>query len=192
MLSPIELMNKYFECIFEVELCEIEQADASSDIQKEIANTRLEGAKEALEQITKKVSKRIDVYDYITIKIKEETSSFKARMDELKNEITRIKTRSDSRTNSWKRLENQIKSFIKITGKLNKSGNPFIKTNTATYTIIERAGAIDIKDYNAIPDIYIKEIPREDRVDKAALKKYVKENKPEWADILQTEILVRR
>ena len=132
-------------------------------------------AKEKLEtldyQITKEVS-RLDNYVMVMRARKAKLEEYKAQLQSGIKSLDSRMTKLDS-AEKWI-MENTLPKLVNRKGTLE---TPFKK-----YTIYESDGELIINDQSKIPGEFIT-TKIDQVVNKVALKKYVKENTPDWAEV---------
>lgn len=102
-------------------------------------------------------------------------------VDSLDKEIKRLTERKNTVKNNIISIKKNLENAMIVTGKRK------FKTLLFNFGIQKNPAALIIDDESQIPQEYL--VPQEPKVDKAAIKDYLKENEVEWAHLTQTESL---
>lgn len=102
-------------------------------------------------------------------------------VDSLDKEIKRLTGRKNTAKNNIVSIKNNLENAMLVTGKTK------FKTLLFNFGIQKNPASVVIDDESQIPQEYL--VPQEPKVDKAAIKDYLKENEVEWAHLSQTESL---
>ena len=102
-------------------------------------------------------------------------------VDSLDKEIKRLTGRKNTVKNNIVSIKNNLENAMLVTGKTK------FKTLLFNFGIQKNPASVVIDDESQIPQEYL--VPQEPKVDKAAIKDYLKENEVEWAHLSQTESL---
>lgn len=108
-------------------------------------------------------------------------NSLNADVNAIDKEIKRLTERKDMISNNAKRIKESLERAMIETGKTR------FKTALFGFGIQKNPPSVVIDDETAVPDAYY--IPQEPKFDKAAIKKFLKENKVPWAHLQWTESL---
>ena len=132
-------------------------------------------AQEKLANIEYQITKEVNKLDFWIGSIKQRTTSLESLKLQFKEAITQLDKKIKANENTIKWIEeNTLPKLVNSKGKLD--------TGFRKYTIYEAEGELVVSDQSKIPEEFIK-TKIEQSLDKVALKKYVKENQPEWATI---------
>lgn len=102
-------------------------------------------------------------------------------VDLLDKEINRLTERKKTVKSNIASIKKNLENAMIATGKRK------FKTLLFNFGIQKNPAALIIDDESQIPQEYL--VPQEPKVDKAAIKDYLKENEVEWAHLTQTESL---
>lgn len=102
-------------------------------------------------------------------------------VDSLDKEIKRLTGRKNTVKNNIVSIKKNLENAMLVTGKTK------FKTLLFNFGIQKNPASVVIDDESQIPQEYL--VPQEPKVDKAAIKDYLKENEVEWAHLSQTESL---
>ena len=132
-------------------------------------------AQEKLANIEYQITKEVNKLDFWIGSVKQRVNSLEQLKLQFKTAIETIdkKIKTNDATIKWIE-ENTLPKLVNSKGKLD--------TGYRKYTIFETDGELIVNDQSMIPEQFIK-TKIEQSLDKVALKKYVKENNPEWATI---------
>lgn len=132
-------------------------------------------AKEKLDNIEYQIVKEVNKMDYWLMSVKQRVTALDAFKVKLKDAISEIdkKIKANERTIDF--LEDTVlPKLVNSKGKLD--------TGFKKYTIYEAEAELVVEDESKVPSEYIKTNITQ-TIDKVNLKKYVKENNPDWAYI---------
>lgn len=107
--------------------------------------------------------------------------TLEGNVDSLDKEIKRLTGRKNTAKNNIVSIKNNLENAMLVTGKTK------FKTLLFNFGIQKNPASVVIDDESQIPQEYL--VPQEPKVDKAAIKDYLKENEVEWAHLSQTESL---
>jgi hypothetical protein len=103
------------------------------------------------------------------------------KIDVIDREIERLKGKKDVLNNNIKWIKQQIEKSMIDTGKRK------FKTDLFSFGIQKNPPAVVIDQEDQIPEEYW--IAQEPKLDRTAIKKWLKENEADWAHLTQTESL---
>lgn len=103
------------------------------------------------------------------------------KVDLIDREIERLKGKKDVLNNNIKRIKQQIEKSMIDTGKRK------FKTDLFSFGIQKNPPAVVIDQEDQIPEEYW--IAQEPKLNRTAIKQWLKENEAEWAHLTQTESL---
>lgn len=103
------------------------------------------------------------------------------KVDLIDREIERLKGKKDVLNNNIKWIKQQIEKSMIDTGKRK------FKTDLFSFGIQKNPPAVVIDQEDQIPEEYW--IAQEPKLDRTAIKKWLKENEADWAHLTQTESL---
>lgn len=103
------------------------------------------------------------------------------KVDLIDREIERLKGKKDVLNNNIKRIKQQIEKSMIDTGKRK------FKTDLFSFGIQKNPPAVVIDQEDQIPEEYW--IAQEPKLNRTAIKQWLKENEAEWAHLAQTESL---
>ena len=103
------------------------------------------------------------------------------KVDLIDREIERLKGKKDVLNNNIKRIKQQIEKAMIDTGKKK------FKTDLFSFGIQKNPPAVVIDQEDQIPKEYW--IAQEPKLDRTAIKQWLKENEADWAHLTQTESL---
>ena len=103
------------------------------------------------------------------------------KADLIDQEIERLKGKKDVINNNIKRIKQQLEKSMNDTGKKK------FKTVLFSFGTQKNPPAVVIDQEDRIPEEYW--IPQDPKLDKTAIKNWLKDNKADWAHLAQTESL---
>lgn len=103
------------------------------------------------------------------------------KVDLIDREIERLKGKKDVLNNNIKRIKQQIEKAMIDTGKKK------FKTDLFSFGIQKNPPAVVIDQEDQIPKEYW--VAQEPKLDRTAIKQWLKENEADWAHLTQTESL---
>lgn len=103
------------------------------------------------------------------------------KIDLIDREIERLKGKKDVLNNNIKRIKQQIEKSMIDTGKRK------FKTDLFSFGIQKNPPAVVIDQEDQIPEEYW--IAQEPKLNRTAIKQWLKENEADWAHLTQTESL---
>lgn len=103
------------------------------------------------------------------------------KVDVIDREIERLKGKKDVLNNNIKRIKQQIEKAMIDTGKKK------FKTDLFSFGIQKNPPAVVIDQEDQIPKEYW--VAQEPKLDRTAIKQWLKENEADWAHLTQTESL---
>ena len=103
------------------------------------------------------------------------------KIDVIDREIERLKGKKDVLNNNIKRIKQRIEKAMIDTGKKK------FKTDLFSFGIQKNPPAVVIDQEDQIPKEYW--VAQEPKLDRTAIKQWLKENEADWAHLTQTESL---
>lgn len=103
------------------------------------------------------------------------------KVDLIDREIERLKGKKDVLNNNIKRIKQQIEKSMIDTGKRK------FKTDLFSFGIQKNPPAVVIDQEDQIPEEYW--VAQEPKLNRTAIKQWLKENEADWAHLTQTESL---
>lgn len=103
------------------------------------------------------------------------------KVDLIDREIERLKGKKGVLNNNIKRIKQQIEKAMIDTGKKK------FKTDLFSFGIQKNPPAVVIDQEDQIPKEYL--VAQEPKLDRTAIKQWLKENEADWAHLTQTESL---
>lgn len=113
---------------------------------------------------------KADNIEFIVLKQKEKEAVIKARIAAYTEELARLRVKKLTTENTFERLKGMIIGIVKTIGKPSKSGNMQLKTDTNSFTIINKPSALEITQPNIVPSEFLVVTTT---YDKAAMRKAV-------------------
>lgn len=140
---------------------------SEEDIDQQIINDTLEGVDYEFEE-------KADAYAKIIRELD-------GNIDTIDKEIKRLTDKKNTVKNNIVGIKYNLEKAMIETGKLK------FKTALFGFGIQKNPPSVVIDDESAIPDTYF--IPQDPKLDKTAVKKFLKDNDVSWAHLQQTESL---
>lgn len=147
---------------------------------KELAEMAQEGVldqetiNDTLEGVEFEFEEKADAYAKVI-------NSLNGDVDAIDREIKRLTDRKNTINNNVKRIKYNLEKAMLETGKTK------FKTALFGFGIQKNPPSVVIDDEGSIPGTYF--IPQDPKLDKAAIKKFLKDNDVPWAHLQQTESL---
>lgn len=158
MSTTVELLDEYFDLQEDIDFL---------DGESEPGVVALLERREAVER---DLFQKTDNIQHIILEKRKAQAIIDAQIEVYLAEVNRLRKKKRALGNAWVRLQELIMTIVKSLGKANKSGNPQLKVDTNSYTIIQMNGALEVFDEEKIPNNFIK---MEQKIDSGALRKHI-------------------
>lgn len=107
--------------------------------------------------------------------------SLEGNVDSIEKEIKRLTDRKNTMKNNITSIKKNLENAMLATGKTK------FKTVLFNFGIQKNPASVVIDDETKVPEEYL--VPQEPKLDKTAIKEYLKDNEADWAHLVQTESL---
>ena len=139
LLTTHQLLDEYWNLIEEKEYLELPEEEVKAIDAKLVV-------------VEQQMTHKIDNIRDLKLELNRRKSVIDSEKAILKAEVDRLSKRAASFDKINERIDGLSINLLETIGKPNKSGNPSIQTDLATYSVVSRWSKLDITDIDKIPD----------------------------------------
>ena len=138
-LTTYQLLDEYYNLNEEKEYLELSEEEI-----QEVDNS--------IAVIEQQMLTKIDNIRDFKLELSRRKSIIDAEIQTLKTEVDRLSRRAKSIDKINDRIDGLSINLLETIGKPNKSGNPSLQTDLATYSVVSRWSKLELKDTKNVPE----------------------------------------
>jgi len=138
-LTTYQLLDEYYNLNEEKEYLELSEEEI-----QEVDNS--------IAVIEQQMLTKIDNIRDFKLELSRRKSIIDAEIQTLKTEVDRLSKRAKSIDKINDRIDGLSINLLETIGKPNKSGNPSLQTDLATYSVVSRWSKLELKDTENVPE----------------------------------------